>query len=297
MYTERPLQIEFVKNEVKVTMSLHTSEPKILVGEAAEKITKLIKEKTGINISESNFSALQKKLCARISSLSITEFSDYMNLLQDGSTGEMNFLLNSSTINFTSFMREKEHFHMLTDKILPDVLEKNSANKRLRIWSAACSSGEEAYTLAIVLKEALEARPGWDIRIIATDLDTDVLSFADKGVYYKKRIDSFNPIRQQKWFEDFSEGSGQVRVKKEIRDMVEFRQLNLVDNWKLFDKMDIIFCRNVLIYFDIETRGKLISRFVDQLSSKGWLVVSRTESIFGVNERLVSVGNSVYQLD
>ena len=277
-------------------MSLQTSEPKILVGEAAEHLNKLIKEKTGIVISESNFSALQKKICSRIASLDIKGFQEYLRLLQDSNTGEMDFLLNSSTINFTSFMREKEHFHILTDKILPDILQKNTAQKRLRIWSAACSSGEEAYTLAIVLKEALEATPGWDIKIIATDLDTDVLSFADKGVYHKKRIEAFNPIRQKKWFETMPNDAEQVRVIKEIRDMVEFRQLNLVDNWRLFDKMDLIFCRNVLIYFDKETRAKLINRFVEQLSNKGWLVVSRTESIYGVNDSLESFGNSVYQL-
>jgi len=279
-----------------MTMPSQTSEPRILVGESAEKLTKLIKEKTGINISESNFSALQKKLCSRIASLNIEVFSDYLRLLQDSSSGEMNFLLNSSTINFTSFMREKEHFHILTDKILPDVLERNSANKRLRIWSAACSSGEEAYTLAIVLKEALGASPGWDVKIIATDLDTDVLNSARAGVYQKKRIDTFNSIRQQKWFEDFSEDTEKVRVKKEIRDMVDFRQLNLVDEWRMFDKVDIIFCRNVLIYFDNETREKLINRFIEQLSNNGWLVVSRTESIFGENNRLQSFGNSVYQI-
>ena len=276
-------------------MSLQIPEPKILVGAAAEQLSKLIKEKTGIVISESNFNALQKKLCSRIASLNITEFSDYLRLLKDGSSGEMNFLLNSSTINFTSFMREKEHFHILTDKILPDILQKNMARKKLRIWSAACSSGEEAYTLAIVLKEALEATPGWDIKIIATDLDTDVLSFADKGIYHKKRIETFNPIRQKKWFEEMSDDSGNVRVKKEIRDMVEFRQVNLVDNWRLFDKMDLIFCRNVMIYFDADTRKTLINKFVEQLTPKGWLVVSRTESIYGVTDSLESFGDSVYQ--
>lgn len=277
-------------------MSLQTTMPAVTDDEVISSLNQLVKEKSGIVLTDTNLSVLHNKIHSRIASLKIKDASDYIRLLQDTRSGEMNFLLNASTINFTSFMREKDHFHILTDNILPEILQKNASSKKIRIWSSACSSGEEAYTLAIVLKEALEATPGWDIKIIATDLDTDVLSSADKGIYFKKKIETFNPIRQQKWFEPVAGEPEQVRIKKDIRDIVEFRQLNLVDNWRLPEKIDLIFCRNVLIYFDTETRKKLIGRFVDQLSHHGWLVVSRTESIVGVNDSLVSYGNSVYQL-
>lgn len=277
-------------------MPSQTSEKVVIGAEVIATLNQLVKEKAGIVLTETNLSELKNKIHSRFISLNIKGFSDYIRLLQDTRSGEMNFLLNASTINFTSFMREKEHFHILTDNILPDILQNNVARKKIRIWSSACSSGEEAYTLAIVLKEALEATPGWDIRIIATDLDTDVLRQANEGIYYKNKIETFNSIRQQKWFEAVEGDTDKVRVKKEIRDMVEFRQLNLVDNWRMAEKMDLIFCRNVLIYFDRESRNKIINRFVDQLSSRGWLAVSRTESIVGINNSLVSFGNSVYQL-
>lgn len=269
-----------------------------MVGEnEMQLLRQLLKEKTGIIVSESNGNALRSKVQARITSLNLRSFSEYHRLLDDKKGKEIDFLINSTTVNFTSFMREQEHFHILTDKILPEILERNASNKKIRIWSSACSTGEEPYTLAIVLKEALEATPGWDIKIIATDVDTEVLDFADKGIYQKAKIEKFNPIRQKKWFQEVDGEPNKVRVKKEIRDMVEFRKLNLVGSWLMADKMDLIFCRNVMIYFDEPTRKTIVNRFVNQLVNNGLLVVSKTESLMGYNENLRLCNNSVYRLE
>lgn len=264
--------------------------------ESLKILTQFIQTRTGIVMSGSNSQLFQNRVVSRIRQLNVSGFNDYYDLLLNNNSDEINYLLNASTINFTSFMREKETFARLTDIILPKILQKNSADKKLRIWSAACSSGEEAYTLAIILREAMMATPGWDVKISATDIDTDMLEIAKEGIYPRNRIEVFNTIRQNKWFVDVAGSESMVKVKPELQSMVEFRQLNLIEPWEMTAKFDLIFCRNVLIYFDKSTRLKLLGKFSEKLNDDGWFIIGRSESIYGYDERFEMKGDSIYRL-
>lgn len=264
--------------------------------ESIELLNRLVYERTGIVLGDSNKSIMHKKILSRIRDLGLGNFPAYYELLKISNASEINYLLNASTINFTSFMREKDSFHQLTDKILPEILQRNNDTKKIRIWSSACSTGEEAYTLAIVLKEALQATPFWDVKIVATDIDTDVLAVAKEGIYTRDKVSAFNPVRQKKWFMDMPGNSETVKIVPEIRQMVDFKHLNLNSEWAQREAMDLIFCRNVLIYFNKETRSELIKKFSKSLNSHGWLIIGRSESIFGYSDEFVSKGASIFQL-
>ena len=197
-------------------------------------------------------------------------------------------LVDELTTNKTSFFREASHFDVLRNKIIPSLKDR-----RLRIWSAGCSSGEEPYTLAMTVKEAGTALDGVDVRILATDLSERMLEKARAGVYAEETLADVAPPLRQKYFEPA--GEEQWRVKPILKSLIQFAPLNLQQAWPMKGPFNAIYCRNVMIYFDRETRQKLVTRYAELLAPGGFFFVGHSESLTGITHTLRYVEPAAYQ--
>ncbi len=260
-------------------------------------IRDLVSAQAGIVLSEAKRDMIYGRLVRRLRALDLDNFGAYCELLdsQDGA-GEMEAFVNAVTTNLTSFFREAHHFEYLAQRLLPSLLQSRAGTRRLRIWSAGCSTGEEPYSLAMTLRDAIPRIDGWDVKILATDIDTNVLATAAAGVYGEERVRDLPQDRLRRWFRK-GKGScdGKVKVSRELQDMISFRQLNLLGAWPMRGSFDVIFCRNVVIYFDKPTQKKLFERMADQLASDGHLFIGHSESLFKVTDRFRTLGNTIYE--
>lgn len=258
-------------------------------------VRKTLFENAGITLSEIKRDMVYSRLIRRIRALRMHSFDEYLNMLRKTPEREMVEFTNALTTNLTSFFRENHHFEFLKSTIFP-ALVRRKRERRLRIWSAGCSTGEEPYSLGITLKGAMQLFPGWDVKILATDLDSNVVATAKDGIYPSERVDSLSSTLVSRWF---SKGQGalegKVKVKQEIRDLITFKQLNLMNPWPMKGPFDIIFCRNVVIYFNKETQKTLFSRYADYLDEQAYLVVGHSESLHGVTNRFRPLGKTIYQ--
>jgi len=258
-------------------------------------IRKTLFENAGITLSDIKRDMVYSRLIRRIRALNMHSFDEYLNLLKKSPEREMVEFTNSLTTNLTSFFRENHHFEYLNSTIFPE-LSKRKTEHRLRIWSAGCSTGEEPYSLAITVKQAQQYFPGWDIKILATDLDSNVVETAKEGIYPMERVASLPKSLLSRWFiKGKGELEGKVKVKPELQDLVTFKQLNLMQAWPMRGPFDIIFCRNVVIYFNKETQRTLFSRYADYLDQQAFLVVGHSESLHGVTNRFRLLGKTIYQ--
>lgn len=255
-------------------------------------IAKVIGDHAGIVMSEAKRDLVYRRLQSRLRAQNLTKFSEYCNLLQEDDGEELEYFVNALTTNLTSFFREQHHFDFLENDLLPSLI-KNKGSKTLRVWSAGCSTGEEPYSIAMTLAEMLPH--GWDARILATDLDSDVLAKAAQGIYREERTDGIPKARLKRWFH---RGKGSraemVRVVPELRDLITFKQLNLLADWPLKGSFDIIFCRNVVIYFDKSTQAVLFDRFAQQMQTDGHLFIGHSETLNKVSDRFSLLGNTIY---
>ncbi|MCL6471580.1 MAG: protein-glutamate O-methyltransferase [Firmicutes bacterium] len=262
-------------------------------------LRKLIKEVSGINLSNQKKMLVVARLSKRLRALGMSSFTKYYNYVTKDPAGrqELNHLVNRITTNKTDFYRESHHFEFLQDVLLPQLYEEGirSSNRRLRIWSAGCSSGEEPYTIAITLKEFFKGKLGWDIKVLATDLDTEMLDKAKKGIYDEQAVAPIPPEYLRDYFmRGTGANSGLYKVKDSLKDIIAFRKHNMVsDDLPAKNPFDIIFCRNVIIYFDEETKEKVINRFYDCLRSNGYLFLGHSESLIGCESQFKLVGNSI----
>jgi len=260
-----------------------------------EKVRTLVKSHTGISLSDAKKDMVYSRLSRRLRSLEIDRFADYCSLVEGGDDAELIKFTNAITTNLTAFFREDHHFQYLTRTLIPELTKSNS-DKRIRIWSAGCSTGEEPYSLAIAMKEAIPLIDSWDVKILATDLDSDVLSTAKNGVYNSDRIDGLSSGRKKKWFlKGKGDNSGTVRVRPELQDLITFKQLNLLHEWPTKGPFDFIFCRNVVIYFDKETQKVLFDRYANILKSDAHLFIGHSESLFKVSDRFNLLGQTIYK--
>jgi chemotaxis protein methyltransferase CheR len=209
---------------------------------------------------------------------------------------EKEAFINAITTNTTSFFRESHHFEYLADKLLPG-LTKQQARPRLRIWSAGCSAGQEPYCIAMTLQEEMSAAASCpDVKILATDLDSNVLKTARRGIYPLEQVQNLPKERLRRWF---SRGKGaqanKVRLASALREMISFNQLNLMHTWPMRGPFDIIFCRNVVIYFDKPTQKRLFDRYADMLTPGGHLFVGHSETLNQVSDRFDLIGNTIYR--
>jgi chemotaxis protein methyltransferase CheR len=263
-----------------------------------QRIRRIINDIAGISLADGKRELVYSRLSRRLRHLGLRRFDEYCHLLETGGNdnAELGEFVNALTTNLTSFFRESHHFEFLAAELLPALIrERGTGNRRIRVWSAGCSTGEEPYTIAMVLRETLP-KVGWDVKILATDLDSNVLATAERGVYEASRVKDLPEARLRRWFQK-GQGAqaGQVRVAQELRELITFRRLNLMDDWPMRGPFDIVFCRNVVIYFDKPTQRVLFERFADLLVDQGHLFVGHSESLFKVTERFVPLGKTIYQ--
>ncbi len=261
-----------------------------------EKIRVLVREHTGISLSEGKRDMVYSRLARRLRQLGVADFKKYCSMLEDSSNPEIGNFINSVTTNLTAFFREDHHFQFLKTTLLPNLMKQNQATRKIRIWSAGCSTGEEPYSIAMTVREVISESSGWDVKILATDLDTNVLATGQSGVYTEDRIKGVPASVVKKWFLRGKGGSqGKVRVSQELRDMITFRQLNLMGEWPIKNKMDLIFCRNVVIYFDKPTQKILFDRYANALRDDGHLFVGHSETLYKVSDRFSLLGQTIYR--
>ena len=258
-------------------------------------IQRLIGESTGIVLSEAKRDMVYGRLSRRLRQLNLSSFADYCRLLEEGDEAELVQFVNAITTNLTSFFRENHHFDYLGGTVLPKLFSEKR-DRRIRIWSAGCSTGEEPYSLAMVVKESMPARGEWDIKILATDLDSEVLQRAKCGEYGIERVESIPKPRLRRWFRrGRGVNEGIVKVSPELQQLISFKQLNLMSAWPMKGKFDIIFCRNVVIYFDKPTQRVLFDRYADLIQDRGHLFVGHSESLHSVTDRFELIGKTVYR--
>lgn len=252
------------------------------------RIRKLVKESAGINLSDAKKDMVYGRLVRRLRQLKIATFSEYCQYLEHNHEDEFESFINSITTNLTAFFREAHHFEYLT-KVLNE-----SQGRDIRIWSAGCSTGEEPYSLAMTVLDTLGS--SHRVHITATDLDTTVLTTAAAGVYAESRINGISASRMKKYFmRGKGDRSGFVKTKPELGRMISFHPLNLMEEWPMREHFDIIFCRNVVIYFDKETQAVLFDRYANQMNTDGHLFIGHSESLNQVSERFRLIGNTVYK--
>lgn len=261
------------------------------------RLRSLVKDLTGISLSDQKRELVYGRLTRRLRALGFTSFKDYCDYLEENQASELEHFTNAITTNLTSFFRENHHFEMLTNGPVKDWLHKRlGMNGKLRIWSAGSSTGEEAYSIAMTLAETIPDVFNKNVKILATDLDTNVVATGRGGVYPENRIESLDRDRKSKWFSRGSgELNGMVKVSDKLRDMVTFNQLNLMGDWPMRGQFDVIFCRNVVIYFDKPTQGTLFNRYADQLCDDGVLFIGHSETMADVCDRFELVAKTMYR--
>ena len=260
-------------------------------------LRKVSNSRTGIVVSDDKFDMFYSRLSRRVRLLGLKDFSEYCDLISNETEErEVLELVNALTTNLTAFFRENHHFEYLTRTLVPEFLQRNRGSRRLRIWSAGCSTGEEPYSLSIALRESLPETGGWDVRILATDIDSAVLAKAADAIYPIERVAGVEQGRLRRWFQrGRGARSGMVRLKPEIKSLIEFHQLNLIQEWAMSEPMDAIFCRNVMIYFDKKTKAKLVERYANTLCDGGYLFIGHSESLFNLTDCFELIGNTVYR--
>ncbi len=255
------------------------------------RLVKFVREKYGIDLHQKR-QLITSRLGGTVRGMGFKDFREYVDYMLKSGTGEdINQLLNKLTTNYTYFMRETDSFDFFTRSILPQATERHRRDKSLAIWSAGCSSGEEPYNITMYMMDYFGAQfPAWDTRLLATDLSMDALGKAQRGVY---DLPDTLPARwKQEYF--VRQANGHFEVAPKVKKNVIFKQFNLMDPIRFKRKFDVIFCRNVMIYFDMPTKTALINRFYDATVPGGFLIISLSENL-PPNTRYQRVATSIFQ--
>ena len=260
-----------------------------------KKFSDLVFENTGIFLKSEKKELLNARLGKRLRQCKIASFKEYYKFVQaDASGEELISLINSVSTNFTSFFRENSHFEYLSSTVLPEF--SGSSNSELKLWSAACSSGEEPYTLSIVLNNHKQKDRQFSFAIQATDISTRVLDIAKNGVYAEERIRTISQNVLRQYFQKGKGNSeGFVKVKKELRDPITFKRFNLMGDFPWQEEFDVIFCRNVMIYFNRDTQQELIRKFNRCLKPGGYLFIGHSESLTSIDHPFEQVSTTAYK--
>ncbi|WP_328804053.1 protein-glutamate O-methyltransferase CheR [Roseibium aggregatum] len=262
-----------------------------------ERLAAYINDYSGIKMPPTKKTMLEGRLRRRLRATGIATFSNYCSYLfdEDGLESEAIFLIDAVTTNKTDFFREAKHFDVLREVMVPDLAERGVED--LRIWSAACSTGAEPYTMAMVLEETVEDRMLRSYSVLATDLSTDVLAAARKGIYPTGMLRPVPASLRRKYvLEPKDPEMDCMRIHPRLRSRVGFARMNLMDDaYPVTEPMHAIFCRNVLIYFDKPTQAKVLSRLVDCLAPGGYLTIGHSETISGFGLPLRMISNTVFQ--
>jgi chemotaxis protein methyltransferase CheR len=264
-----------------------------------KKISTLVYELCGIHLHEGKKELVKARLGKRVRAGRFSSFREYYQYaVEDPSGEELTHLLDSIATNFTSFFREPQHFDYLQKEFMPGLAAGGSkgCQKKLRFWSAGCSSGEEPYSLLICLYETLPDFPSWDIQILATDLSQKILKTAMTGVYPQERIASVPvPVKKKYFLQGENQWRNHVKVKDFLKQPIRFQRFNLLDSLTVREPFDCIFCRNVMIYFDKKTQARLVNGFYEYLAKGGVFFIGHSESLAGIPHRFQYVRPAIYK--
>jgi chemotaxis protein methyltransferase CheR len=255
------------------------------------RVQKMIYKHAGISLSESKQELVYSRLSRRLRATGMHTFEEYLNILEDDHASEWEAFTNALTTNLTAFFREEHHFPVLAEHI------RSSKGREYSIWCCAASTGEEPYSIAMTAVDAFDSFTP-PVSILATDLDTNVLEKGKAGVYPESRIEKLSPDQVKRFFlKGAGAQEGYVKVRQELRNMVTFRQLNLLDEkWPFRAQFDVIFCRNVMIYFDKQTQLEILKKFVPLLRTDGLLFAGHSESFYQAEDYFRLRGKTVYEL-
>ena len=245
-------------------------------------------------LADNKKNMVYSRLTRRLRVLGLSTFKEYCDLVQsaDGDT-EMGNLVNALTTNLTSFFREKHHFEHLRDSVLKPLLKSSSRGGKLRIWSAGCSAGMEPYSIGMTIKNTFKDLEKWDARILATDIDTNMLNCGREGKYSIEQMEKI-PSSYQNGVQITADGE-HIIMPEDIRQIIAFKQLNLLEDWPMSGKFDAVFCRNVVIYFDKPTQRKLFDRIADLIKPEGWLYIGHSENLHNICDRFEPIGHTIYR--
>nr|WP_051202408.1 protein-glutamate O-methyltransferase [Desulfovibrio aminophilus] len=261
------------------------------------RFSQFITAELGIKLPPAKKTMLEARLQKRLRALGLGSHREYCEFLfsPQGMEQELAQLIDVVTTNTTHFFREPRHFEILAAKVIPDILRRKGRG-RVAVWSAGCSTGEEPYTLAMVLSECAEINPELSFSILATDISTQVLTLAKRAVYAEDRIEGIPEALKRKYLLRSKDRSRRlVRMGPELRSKVNFQRLNFMREFDFREDLDIIFCRNVVIYFDRGTQEELFKRFCGKLIPGGYLFIGHSESLTGMDLPLVQVAPTVYR--
>ena len=260
-------------------------------------VAKLVYEHAGIVIREHKEAMARGRLARRVKVLGLGSIAEYCAYLRTAAAAdEIPELINAVTTNHTAFFRERHHFDHLRKDVMPRLLQERSGRRgRIRIWSAACSSGEEPYSIAASCRDVMGPRSDLDFKILATDIDTDILTRAEAGIYpaelFERLPGDVKPLLKL----EGGAGRNEARIVEDLRRMIAFKRLNLIEKWPMSGPFDVIFCRNVFIYFDTQTKASILDRFVALLAPGGFLYLGHSESLPQPHPKLRLIGRTIYE--
>ncbi|MBB3426544.1 MULTISPECIES: protein-glutamate O-methyltransferase [Rhizobium] len=261
-------------------------------------IAAMIYADAGISLNESKASLVYSRLSKHIRALGLAGFRDYCQLVSSpaGSAARRE-MLSHLTTNFTRFFRENHHFDHLRDEVLPGLLARAKAGGRVRIWSAACSDGQEPYSIALTVLALMPNVADFDFRILATDIDPKILGLARAGAYDESSLETVSPAMRKQWFQEVNvQGRRKFQIDDRVKRLITFNELNLLGQWPFKGLFDVIFCRNVVIYFDEPTQTKIWTRFAGQLQDAGHLYIGHSERVAGEAKHVFdNIGITTYR--
>lgn len=274
----------------------------LLPKEDFEEIRQWLHRHVGITLADGKRQLVQSRLQRRLQYLNIDSFAEYREYVKTD-PDELREMTNSLTTNKTEFYREAHHFRHVAEKFIPELIKSAKTglvDRKLRVWHAGCSTGEEPYTLSIVLHKHLLSTGSWDVRLLASDIDTNVLEHAKQGVYDEDRLSPISIDERRRYFlRGCLPNKHQFRVRDELRSIITFRQINLIQTpWPIRQdvRFDMIFCRNVMIYFDKATQRQLFQRFAQLLKPNGLLFLGHSETMLGQSDQYTSLGQTIFKL-
>ncbi len=270
-----------------------------LTAELFDKIRKYVYQQARISLGANKMELVRARFGKVIRQRGMSSFHEYYKWMIDDKTGEaLREVMNAISTNLTSFFRENDHFQFMKSTMLPQV-EKTSRSGgkiRLRGWSAGCSTGEEVYTMAMTISEYMTKPEEWDVKLLATDIDTEVVGTGQRGMYLKDRVTGIPQALVKKYLDSTTDAKGKpaYQMKDVLRRLVTFRHLNLFTEWPFKSKFNYIFCRNVMIYFDRPTQESLINNYYNVLGPGGYLFIGHSESLSGITHKFEYVKPTIY---
>ncbi|MCM2401097.1 protein-glutamate O-methyltransferase CheR [Rhizobium sp. S153] len=261
-------------------------------------IAAMIYSDAGISLNDSKASLVYSRLSKHIRNLGLSGFRAYCNLVAspEGAV-ERREMLSHLTTNFTRFFRENHHFDHLRTDVLPDLINRAKAGGRVRIWSAACSDGQEPYSIALTVLSLLPNAADYDFKILATDIDPKILALAKAGCYDETALETVSPAMRKQWFREVDvNGRRKFQIDDRVKRLITFNELNLMSQWPFKGQFDVIFCRNVVIYFDEPTQMRIWTRFAGQLPEGGHLYIGHSERVSGeAKNNFDNIGITTYR--